>query len=523
MSSTRAGAQSAARSRTTPDHGLVPVPLTVDDMPGEPFRSVRGVRLVAGPETAAVSAAIIAATRIGTSTGAPVAVVGQDDGSPGAIVLTVTAHRPDLGVGPDLDPHLAAEAYRLDVTAERITIVALGGAGLLRGLSTLTQLSQGDSSGDFTVAPVTVIDHPRFAWRGLSLDVARHFFGVYDLEAVIDVMVGFKLNVLHLHLTDDQGWRLDLPSRPDLARLSGGTAVGGGDGGFLTAAQFAELLAFAAARYVTVVPEIEIPGHVNAALHAYGELVPSGEAAAAHTGVDLGFSRLHLDLPATRPFVHDVIGDVAAMTPGPYVHIGGDEVLTMEGDEYAALVTLAVEEVRAAGKTVVGWQEVAPVLASGGLLPAAGSVSDAVVQYWDERGGSEDVVAAALLGAKVLLSPASRVYLDMRYDRATPLGQDWAGHLDVQESYCWDPIDVLPGVPADQVVGVEAVLWTETVRTREELFLMLLPRLPAVAEVAWSAEDRRTWEGFSERLPAHAADWDDAGLTWYRSPQVPWW
>ena len=392
----------------------------------------------------------------------------------------------------------------------------------MRGLATLGQLCEKEPDGELTAAPVTVVDHPRFAWRGLSLDIARHFFGVYDIEAVIEVMVGFKLNVLHLHLTDDQGWRLDLPSRPELTRRSASTAVGGGDGGFLTAAQYAEILAFAGARYVTVVPEIDLPGHVNAALHAYSDLMPSGEAARAHTGVDLGFSRLHAALPATGPFVHDVLGDVAAMTPGPYVHVGGDEVLTMGPDEYAALVTLAVEQVRAAGKTVVGWQEVAPVLTAGGLLPAAGAVGDAVVQFWDERGNPEDVVAAALLGAKVLLSPASRLYLDMRYDRATPLGQDWAGYIDVEESYSWDPHDVLPGVPADQVVGVEAVLWTETIRTRDELFLMLLPRLAAVAEVAWSAEHRRTWEGFAERLPTHAAGWDAAGVTWYRSPQIRW-
>ena len=187
----------------------------------------------------------------------------------------------------------------------------------------------------------------------------------------------------------------------------------------------------------------------------------------------------------------------------------------MEPTEYAALVGLAVDAVRGAGKQVVAWQEVATVLTE---QTAPGTV----VQYWDERSGADAVVAAARLGATVLLSPASKVYLDMRYDESSPLGLDWAGHVELRDSYDWEPSDVLPDVPAERLAGVEAALWTETVRTSEDMFWLLLPRLAAVAEVAWSAPSRRDWDGFVPRLRRLTAQWESQGLSWYRSPQVEW-
>ena len=507
----------------TAETPVVPAPLTIEPRPGASFAAVEGIRVVTGREPEAVSAAVRVAGRIGRRCGFPVAVVQDDDGSPGAIVLRITSRREDLPVPADLDPALAAEAYRLEVSAERAVVTALGGAGLLRGTYTLQQLARpgtGDAAFDFP--PVLVVDHPRFAWRGLSLDVARHFFGVDDVKSVLNVMAAFKLNVLHLHLTDDQGWRLRIPSRPALTDVSGLTAVDGDPGGFYTEQDYGEILTYAASRYITVVPEIDLPGHVNAALHACGELTPTGEPTPVYTGVDVGFSRLDATLPATAPFIRDVLGDVARMTPGGFVHIGGDEVLTMEPAEYETLMTFAAQEVRLAGKAVVGWQEIADILVPGDGRPAPRWVRDVVVQYWDERSGGAAVVAAAVAGARVLLSPATRTYLDLRYDASTPIGTEWAGTLSLRASYEWEPLDVLPGVPAGQVVGVEAALWTETVRTPADLFVLLLPRLAAVAEVAWSAPHRRDWDSFARRLPTHAERWDEAGLTWYRSPDVEW-
>jgi hexosaminidase len=485
---------------------VIPAPIRAERRDGAPFVLRPGVRLLVGHEPAAVSTAVLVAERLGAHLGAPVAVTQRDDGAPGVIALRLVTDPGALPVPVDLPSALAAEAYRLEIGARRITVTSLDAQGLLRGLATLEQLARRGGTEGVSFEPVLVVDHPRFSWRGLCLDVARHFFDVETIKTVITLVATVKLNVLHLHLTDDQGWRLHSPSRPRLTEVSGSTAVGGDAGGYLSVAEYADLVTYAAARGVTIVPEIDFPGHVNAALHALGELTPSGEPAPAYTGVGVGFSRLDASLPATGPFVTEVLEEVAAMTPGPYVHIGGDEVLTMDPAEYEQLVGVAVKAVHAAGKTVVGWQEVARA-----PLPPG-----SVVQFWDDREAGDEVVEAAAAGARVVLSPASRVYLDMRYDEATPVGADWAGHITLHDCYDWEPADVLP-LSADQILGVEAAIWTETIRTERELFLLLLPRLAAVGEIGWSEPERRDWVRFVGAMPRLATTWDTRGMPWYRA------
>jgi hexosaminidase len=398
------------------------------------------------------------------------------------------------------------------VTAGRVDVIARDTAGLTHAVVTLRQTMRQDGSGRWYVPGMDVLDAPRFAWRGLSLDVARHFLPVEAVKVVIGLMAHYKLNVLHLHLTDDQGWRLHVPSRPHLARASSSTSVGGDPGGYYTPSDYADLVQYAAARGITVVPEIDVPGHVNAATHAYGELKPDGQPTDVYTGIEVGFSRLHADLPATEPFLEAVFADVAAMTPGDYVHIGGDEVLTMEHDEYARLVGAASRAVRAAGKKVVGWQEIATTPLEPGT----------VVQYWDPREDPQPFVDAARAGAFLLMSPGSKAYLDMKYDATTELGLEWAGHIELRDAYEWEPTTLLPGVPAESVIGVEAAVWTETIRNLEDLTAMLLPRLAAVAEVAWTPPEDRGWDGFAKRVAQHGAFWERLGLRWHRSPQVQW-
>ena len=207
-----------------------------------------------------------------------------------------------------------------------------------------------------------------------------------------------------------------------------------------------------------------------------------------------------------------MFADVAAMTPGEYVHIGGDEVLTMEADEYATLVAAASAAVRAAGKKVVGWQEIAHTPLEPGT----------VVQYWDTRVDPAPFVAAAQAGALLLMSPGSKAYLDMKYDASTELGLEWAGHIELRDAYDWEPSTLIEGVPAESVIGVEAAVWTETLRDLPALTPMLLPRLAAIAEVAWSAPERRDWDDFRTRVARQAPFWDRLGLSWYASPQVDW-
>jgi hexosaminidase len=397
------------------------------------------------------------------------------------------------------------------VDSVRALVTAVDVDGLRHGAVTLRQLLVRTTAG-LGLRPAFVVDAPRFAWRGLHLDVARSFVPVPTLERVLDLLAGLKMNVLHLHLTDDQGWRIEVPSRPLLTQVSGGTAVAGGRTGFYTAADWDRIQDHAALRGVVVVPEIDMPGHVNAALHAYGELTPTGEPTEAYDGTDIGFSRLHLDLPATAAFVRDVVRDVAAMTRGPYLHVGGDEALTIERGEYSRLVSAIAEQVRVAGKTLVGWQEIA----RSPLAPGA------VVQLWDDRQDTGPVVDAAWQGARVVLSPAQRVYLDMKYEAGFPVGADWAGTIGLRDAYDWEPAEFLPGILPGAITGVEAALWSETVHTDEDLFTLLLPRLAAVAEVAWSVPLRRSWPDFAARVARYGPVWDAAGVPWHRTPEVAW-
>ena len=491
---------------------VVPSPAHVTTTSGTPFVLRIGTRVVIDqhPETAAVAAVV--AQLLADLAGVPVPVVGEDNGQPGTIVLRVTQDRSLLGLGPDHDEARSLAAYRLEVEARSIVLTALGAPGLLHAAATLGQIGESTDGGSLAFPPLLVQDAPRFGWRGLSLDVARHFFDVAAVKKVIDVMASLKLNMLHLHLTDDQGWRVQIPSRPELTERSGSTAVGGQPGGYYTVGDLAEITAYAQDRCITVVPEIDIPGHVNAALHAYGELTLSGEPTPEYTGIEVGFSRLHADVATTQAFLRDVMSDIAAMTPGPYVHIGGDEVLTMDAPEYSRLVEMAAGYVRAAGKMVVGWQEVAK----------ANVGPDTVIQFWSEPDDTEHLIAAVQAGAKLLLSPGSKTYLDMKYDSDTPLGLEWAGYIELHDAYDWEPLTVIPGVPAESIIGIEAAVWSETISTVDDLFLLLLPRLAAIAEVAWSQPERRSWDSFVARVRVVAPRWSQTGLSWYRSPQVRW-
>jgi hexosaminidase len=440
----------------------------------------------------------------------------------GGVPVTLTADRA-AGPGGSQNP----ERYTVTVTTDGVTVAAPERAGLLHGVRTLRQLinarrpgagsevGRGGTGAPLEVDAVVVRDEPRYPWRGLSLDVVRHWFGLADLRAVVDLVGSYKMNRLHLHLTDDQGWRLEIPSRPALTEKSSQGAVSGAAGGFLTADEYRELQEYAAEREIVIVPEIDVPGHVNAATHAYGELMPSGEPTDAYDGIEVGFSQLHLDLPDTEPFLRDVFTDVARMTLGPWVHFGADEVLTMQPDEFGGFIRLCQEIVTSAGKTPVAWQEAAgegPVLARPGT----------VLQYWDPKPDPGPFLRAAEAGAKFVMSPANRAYLDMKYTPEHPLGLAWAGFVELRDSYDWDPAAVIEGLPESAIEGVSAAMWTETVLNRDDLFSMLLPRLAAVAEAAWSRPGSKDWESFRNRIAVEAGSWRREGAAYHPTPQIDW-
>ncbi|MFF3334683.1 beta-N-acetylhexosaminidase [Streptomyces sp. NPDC002888] len=420
------------------------------------------------------------------------------------------------------DGRFAAEGYRLDSDPRHVTISAGSPAGLFHGVQTLRQLLpaavEKDSvqPGPWQIAGGTVEDAPRYAYRGAMLDVSRHFFTVDQVKRYIDQLALYKINKLHLHLSDDQGWRIALDSWPRLATYGGSTQVGGGPGGHYTKDDYKEIVRYAASRYLEVVPEIDMPGHTNAALASYAELNCDGVAPPLYTGTDVGFSSLCVPKEVTYEFVDDVVRELAALTPGRYLHIGGDEAHSTSHADYVTFMDRVQPIVARYGKTVIGWHQLT------GANPAKG----ALVQYWGlDRTSAEEkarVAKAAQNGTGIILSPADRIYLDMKYTKETPLGLSWAGYVEVKRSYDWDPGSYLPGVPAQAVQGVEAPLWAETVSTSAHIDYMAFPRLAGVAELGWSPAATHDWEAYRLRLAAQGPRWEALGIGYYRSPQVPW-
>ncbi|WP_423791124.1 beta-N-acetylhexosaminidase [Micromonospora cathayae] len=481
---------------------VLPAPMDVRPDPGADFTLTADTAIGAAP--AARDAAEQLAALLRPATGHPLPVV--TDPTAGRVTLALA------------DPGLGPEGYRLEITPARVRLTAATPAGLGHGVQTLRQLLPAAVEAP-TPVPArwvlpggTITDRPRYAYRGAMLDVARHFFGVPDVLRVVDHLARYKLNHLHLHLTDDQGWRIAVDAWPRLATVGGATQVGGGPGGWYSQADYRRIVGYAARRHVTVVPEIDLPGHVNAALTAYGRLAPDGVAPPPYTGTEVGFSHLDPARESTYAFVADVLGEVAALTPGPYLHIGGDEAFKVPADAYAGFVDRAQRIVADTGKTVLGWHQIAPAAHQPGR----------VLQYWGREATDPVVADAVRRGAKLVMSPADRTYLDMRYAPDDPFGHDWAGAIDVHRAYDWDPAGYLTDVPAEAVLGVAAPLWTEYVTSRDELERMLLPRLPAIAELGWSPRSGHDWAGFRRRLAGQAARWDTAGVGYHRSPEVPW-
>ena len=416
------------------------------------------------------------------------------------------------------DPTLGDEGYRLTVTTNLVTVVAYKPAGLFRGIQTIRQILPAAIENStlqldpWKMATGTVRDYPRFTWRGSMLDVARHFFSVTDVKRYIDLMAYYKLNVFHFHLSDDQGWRIMINSWPNLALYGGGTQVGGTCSScYYTQAQYSDIVAYAQSRYITLVPEIDMPGHVNAALASYAELNCNGVAPARYTGTNVGFSSLCISKPITYTFVDDVIRELAALTPGAYMHVGGDEASSTTTADYVSFVSQVQAIVQSHGKQMIGWEEIAQI---------NGLSASSVAQHWNTT--DSFAPTAVQKGAKVLMSPAHKAYLDMKYYRKTQLGQTWAGLINTQTGYEWDPATIVSGVSGSSISGVEAPLWTETIVTIEDIEYMAYPRLPGYAELAWSPVTGRNWSEYKIRLGSHGPRLTALGVNFYRDTVVPW-
>jgi hexosaminidase len=451
--------------------------------------------------------AILFADLIGPATGFKPNIEVLKRGEEQGLILKLDKTLTDLG----------EEGYELDIKAERVTLSAVKPAGLFRGLQTIRQLlparieSDTVQKGPWQICCGTITDYPQYGHRGAMLDVARHFFTVADVKQVIDHLAAYKMNVLHLHLSDDQGWRIEIKSWPKLTEVGSLTQVGGGKGGFYTQEEYKEIVKYARDRFITIVPEIEMPGHCNAALVAYPELNGNAKPATPHTGIEVGFSCLAVDEEVTYRFIDDVIREVAAMTPGQYIHIGGDEVPKMNTKtSYAEFINRVQTIVQSHGKTMMGWADIA----KGDIDP------ETVTQFWKKE--AADAKLAVSKNARILMSPAYRAYLDMKYSPECKLGLKWAGYVPVQTAYDWTLSGLVPGIPKAQIVGIEAPLWTETIQTMEDIEFMVFPRLPGYAELGWSSDDKNSWDEYKVRLGRQKNRFEYMGINYYKSPQVPW-
>src|SRR5215216_4636750 len=405
------------------------------------------------------------------------------------------------------DPGLGEEAYELSITADSMLLRAAYPAGLFYAVQTLRQLLPADPSTTVSLPAVSLRDTPRFHWRGAMLDVARHFFGVADVKRYIDLIAHYKMNRLHLHLSDDQGWRIEIKSWPKLTEVGGKTQVGGNGGGYYTQEQYKEIIDHARTRYVMIIPEIDTPGHTNAALASYPELNESEEATDLYEGTEVGFSTLTINSAVTYQFLDDVTRELAAMTPGPYIHIGGDEARSTPEADYKKFIKHFQEIVASHGKTTIGWAEIGEAE----LLPGT------IAQHWFGTSYQE----AKKQGAKIILSPANKAYLDMKYDVSSPLGLDWAGLISVKESYDWEPGSYMHLLEEDDILGIEAPLWSETLITMKDVEYLAFPRLPGLAELAWSPKGQ-SWDEYRKRLAAHSKHMEALGINFYRSPEINW-
>jgi len=423
---------------------------------------------------------------------------------------------PQKGIYLSLDESLDSlgdEGYVLDVEEDRIQVRANAPAGVFYAIQTLRQLLPPKVDGataensSFQLATAQIIDKPAYAWRAAMLDVARHFFSVAEVKQYINYLAQYKINILHLHLSDDQGWRIEIKSWPKLTSHGGKLEVGGTEGGFYTQEDYKELVRYAATQFITIVPEIDLPGHTNAALASYPELNCSGKAPDLYTGIEVGFSTLCLHKEVTFQFIDDVVKELAALTPSPYIHIGGDEAAATPKRDYIQFVNRFREIVSRHGKVMVGWEEI-----------AQGNIdSTAIVQHWHS---DEMATMAAAKGARVILSPATKVYLDMKYDSTTKLGLNWAAFIEVSDGYDWNPATHVAGLAVDKVLGIEAPLWSETLTNIDEIEYLAFPRLPGVAEKAWAATT--DWNEYKGRLAQHGPRMSAMGIDYYRSREVAW-
>lgn len=520
---------------------IIPQPVSLKTLKGN-FR-LTAQTTIGYSQSAAKPMAELLATRLNAPTGYRLKVQRQ-----GLIQLSLNT-RPDTNLGK--------EGYTLDVGVQNIRIRANEAAGLFYGVQTLLQLFPAGIESQTPVkkvawnAPaVRITDYPRFAWRGFMLDVSRHFFSKEDVKRYIDRMARYKYNVFHWHLTDDNGWRVEIKSLPNLTKTGACRVQRYGrwgefeaprpgepatDCGFYTQDDIREVLAYAAERYITVLPEIDVPGHSMAAIAAYPELcctkdtsikVNPGSVFAEWYGN--GQFKMLIDNslnPADEnvyAFLDKVFTELAVLFPHPYIHVGGDEcyhgywendpgcktLMQKEGlknsHELQSYFLKRVEKIlKSKGKKMIGWDEIL----EGGLAP------EAAVMSWR---GLEGGIEAAKLGHEVVMSPNDYVYIDLlQGDPIVEPDQTSYKKVRLKKTYEFEPVP--EGIDPKYILGGQANLWSEKVPTIRQAEYMSFPRAWATADIYWSPKSSKNWDGFIRRMERHMERADAAGCNYARS------
>ena len=408
----------------------------------------------------------------------------------------------------------APEAYQLYITQDSVILNSNTAEGAFRGIQTIRQLIPETHSDSLAAYPIwtiptgKIIDSPQFEYRGSMLDVARHFFSVEDVKKYIDLLAYYKYNVLHLHLTDDQGWRIEIKSWPLLTEVGGSTEVGGEAGGFYTQEEYKDIVTYAAERHIIIVPEVDMPGHTNAASVSYPVFNGNGITPELYEGTQVGKSTFATRKDTLYSFLDDVVGEIAAITPGPYFHIGGDESHVTKKKDYIYFVERVEKIVMKHGKRMIGWDEIGQ----------ADMDSSSISQFWSSKKNALDAVA---MGMKIIMSPAKKAYLDMEYDTLSKHGLHWAAYIPTDSAYIWTP-ETYEGIPLENILGIEAPLWSETISDIGELEYLAFPRAIGYAELSWSTPENRDWENYKVRLANQAPFLDRMNVKYYPSPLIDW-
>lgn len=489
------------------NYNVVPLPKSVVMAKGLPFNLTNATTIVyEGTNPEMKRNARFLSEYIQKASGIKTAVLDKRDKKAAAIVLTI-------------DPKVAgAEAYRLSVNNKQVTIAASTPAGVFYGIQTLRKSLPVQTTGEaITLPAVTVADAPRFGYRGMMLDCARHFFPLSFVKKFIDILAMHNMNVFHWHLTEDQGWRLEIKSHPELTAKSSmrsGTVIGHNatvddsipHGGFYTQQEAREIVEYARQRHITVIPEIDMPGHMLAALAAYPELGCTGGPYEVGHRWGVYKDVLCLGKESTYKFVQDVIDEVVDIFPAKYFHIGGDESPTVMWEKCPKCLQKAKDEntdikhlqqyftnrvekyLNGKGKSIIGWDEI-----------LEGKINQsATIMSWR---GVEPGLKAAKQGHDVIMTPSSHVYFDHYQAKDTKHEPDAIGGCSpVEKVYSYEPLpDTLSAEAKSRIKGVQANLWTEYIPFTTQAEYMVLPRMAALAEVQWTPVAKKNFDDFSKR------------------------